>query len=115
MKKTLTSGILLVMLLAGSGCTNSQTGRLVEQQNAEVLALQSTKRQILLEDANTPEALLRKKAKLKIVNDEIRAAQNAQMNAQTIQNQKTDNTVKGVLTGVGALVGTAAVIHNITK
>lgn len=115
MRKTLTSSILLVMLLIGSGCTNSQTGRLVEQQNSEILALQSVKRQILLENANTPEALLKKKAKLKIVNDEIRSAQGTQLSAQSIQNQKTDNTVKNVLTGVGALAGTVAIIHNLTK
>lgn len=106
---------MLLLTLVVGGCTNTQTGRLVEQQNAEVISLQNTKRQILLENANSAEALLRKKAKLKIINDEIKAAQTAQMNAQKIQNQKTDNTVKGVLTGIGAVAGTAALIHNLTR
>lgn len=88
---------------------------LVEQQNQEVLALQETKKAILARPTKNAQELLQKKAELKVINDEIAAAQAAQAKAQEIQNQKTSNTVKGVLTGVGAAIGTAATIYQITK
>ena len=107
--------ITLLSLLALGGCTNSQTKMLVEQQNQEVLALQETKKAILARPTKNAQELLQKKAELKVINDEIAAAQAAQAKAQEIQNQKTSNTVKGVLTGVGAAIGTAATIYQITK
>lgn len=113
MKKKIAVFILLGAIFGG--CTNSQTKMLVEQQNSEVIALQEVKRSIMMRKTNNAQELLQKKAELKIVNDEIKAAQDAQAKAQAIQNQKTNNTVKGVLTGVGAVIGTAATIHNIVN
>lgn len=114
MKRKIGAISLLVTLILG-GCTNSQTKMLVEQQNAEVLALQETKRAILMREAKTAEEVMRKKVDLKMINDEIEAAQKAQANAQQIQNEKTTNAVKGVLTGVGAVIGTAVTVHELTK
>lgn len=111
--KKLLLGCLLVLGLIG--CTNSQTAALVEQQNAEVLALQQMRRQILLRPTRNAQELAYKKAELKMIDDEIRATQYAQYNAQQIQSQKTNNAVKGVITGVGAVLGTAATIHHITR
>lgn len=114
MKKRMICIGLLTLLMFG-GCTNSQTKMLIEQQNQEVLALQETKRAILARETKNAQELLQKKAELKIINDEIAAAQAAQANAQAIQNQKTGNVVKGVLTGVGAIAGTAAAIYQLTR
>ena len=113
MKKIIT--VLLLTTIFLGGCTNSQTQQLVEQQNSEVMALQEAKKAILARPTKNAQELLQKKAELKVINDEIKAAQEAQAKAQDIQNQKTNNTIKGVLTGVGAAIGTAATIHQITK
>lgn len=113
MKKII--GVLLVSLMLFVGCTNSETGRFVEQQNSEVVALQEMRRSILARPASTAEELSKKQAELKIVNEQIAATQGAQRNAQTIQDRKLNNLIKGTITGAGAVLGTAAVIHNVTK
>ena len=113
MKKIIT--VLLLTTIFLGGCTNSQTQQLVEQQNSEVMALQEAKKAILARPTKNAQELKQKKAELKVIKDEIKAAQEAKAKAQDIQNQKTNNTIKGVLTGVGAAIGTAATIHQITK
>ena len=106
--------ILLPLMILG-GCTNSQTAMLVEQQNNEVLQLQQTRNAILARPTKNAKELLQKKAELKLVNDQIKASQEAQAKAQAIENEKTNNTIKGVITGVGAVIGTAATINHIVK
>lgn len=113
--KKIVSSVILLTLLSLAGCSNNQTKMLVQQQNQEVLQLQNIKNQILMRPTKNARELLQKKAELKVVNDEIVAAQKAQSNAQQISNEQTNNNVKGVLTGVGAILGTAAVLDNILK
>lgn len=112
-RKFLIVTILLGVLLGG--CTSSSTSTLRETQNNEIAMLQEVKRQILLRPANTPKEMLAKKADLKIVDDQIESAMKVQQNAQSIQNQKTNNTIKSVVTGVGAVGAAAWGIHELTK
>ena len=113
--KKIISSVILLTLLSLTGCANNQTKMLVQQQNQEVLQLQKVKNDILMRPTRNAKELLQKKAELKIVNDEIVSAQKAQANAQQISNEQTNNNVKGVLTGVGAVLGTIAVIDNVLK
>lgn len=113
--KKITSIILLALSLGITGCTNSQTKMLIEQQNQEVLALQKMKMDILGRPTKDAYEMKRKQADLALIESQIKAAQAAQAKAQEIQNQKTNNVIKGAVTGTAAVLGTAAVIHNITK
>lgn len=113
MKKKTTAMVLLLGLIL-TGC-NSATSALVESQNSEVVALQMARREILARPANTPKEMARKNADLKMINAQIHETQLAQHRAQDINDRKINNIVKGTITGVGAVLGTAAVIHNITK
>lgn len=112
-RKFLITTILLGLLMGG--CAPSSTSTLRETQNNEIAMLQEVKRQILLRPANTPKEMLTKKADLKIVDDQIESAMKVQQNAQSIQNQKTNNTIKSVVTGVGAVGAAAWGIHELTK
>lgn len=107
-------GIIILLTMAMGGCT-SATSNLRESQNNEIAMLQEAKRKILLRPAKTPKEMLAKKADLKIIDDEIRSAMLVQQNAQSIQNQKTNNTIKSVVTGVGAVGATVWGIHQLTK
>ncbi|SKA09498.1 hypothetical protein SAMN02745174_02535 [Cetobacterium ceti] len=114
MKNKFIASILLCSLLLG-GCTSSTTAVMRENQNNEIAMLQEVKRKILLRPAKTPKEMLTKKADLKMVDDQIASAIKVQQNAQNIQNQKTDNIIKSVVTGVGAVGAAAWGIHEITK
>lgn len=113
MKKVILVTILLLMTIGG--CAPSSTTVLRETQNNEIAMLQEVKRQILLRPTNTPKEMLTKKADLKMVDDQIASAIKVQQNAQSIQNQKTNNTIKSVITGVGAVGAAAIGIHELTK
>ena len=113
MKKSVLLTLLVGMFL--TGCTNNQTKQLVEQQNKEVIALQQLKMQVLARPTKNAQELLQKKAELKVIDDEIKSAQAAQANAQQIENEKNSNMIKNVITGTGAVIGTAFTIHELTK
>lgn len=113
MKKRIV-GIIILLTMALGGCT-SATSNLREQQNNEILMLQEVKRKILLRPAKTPKEMLTKKADLKMVDDQIRSAMRVQQNAQSIQNQKTNNTIKSVVSGATAIGATAWGIYKLTK
>ncbi|MGL6065239.1 MAG: hypothetical protein ACRC0S_09175 [Fusobacteriaceae bacterium] len=114
MKKKILSTVILLSMLVG-GCAPSSTAILREGQNNEIMMLQTLKRQILLTPATTPKEMLAKKAELKLVDDQLSSAMIVQQNAQSIQNQKTSNAIKSVITGVGAVGAAAIGIHEITK
>lgn len=114
MKKKILTAIILATMIIG-GCTNNQTAQMREQQNTEIAMLQEVKRQILLRPAPTAKDILQKKAELKVVDEQIDSAIKVQNNAQNIQNQKTDNTIKSVITGVGAVGAAAWGIHELTQ
>lgn len=114
MKKRIVA-ITLLLALALGGCTPSSTAVMRENQNSEIAMLQEVKRTILLRPANTPKEMLSKKADLKMVEDQIASAMNVQQNAQNIQNQKTSNVLKSVVTGVTAVGAAAYGVHQLTK
>ncbi|MDY6172283.1 MAG: hypothetical protein SPH94_03705 [Fusobacterium necrophorum] len=107
------SAILLLGMLLTTGCTNSS--ELVKNQNQEIVELQKVRNQILARPAVTPKEKLAKKADLNLVNKQIEAAMKTAQQAQQMSNDQTANNVAGAVTAVGAVLGTAAVIHSITK
>ncbi|MGL4652622.1 hypothetical protein [Cetobacterium sp.] len=106
---------LIVLSLTVSGCANSQTKMMVEQQNQEIMALQKMKMDILARPSKDHVEMTRKQADLALVESQIKQAQQAQAKAQAIENQKNNNMLKNIIVGTTAVVGTAAVIHNATN
>lgn len=107
--------ILIVVIALMSGCTSNQTKPMVEAQNNEIKMLQEYKMEIIKREARTPKEMLRKKADLKMVDDQIKSAIAVQQNSQSIENQKNKNTISNIITGVGAVGAAAWGIHELTN
>lgn len=106
--------VLTVLSLLATGCSNT-SDVIVQNQSAEILQLQEIRAQILLRETKTSNEQLSKAADLKLVNDQIKqtmeTAQHAQMLSNQQHAQKTTNAV-----GIGTIIlGTGALIHQMTK
>lgn len=106
------AGILLSCLFLNA-CTSSN--ELVKMQNQEIVELQKIRAEIIARPATTTKQKLEKAADLKMVNNQIDQAMKTATEAQNLSNQQTANNVAGAVTAAGAILGGAAVIHNITK
>ena len=116
MKKISLVLILSTILLGTVGCTSSQ--ELVKNQNQEIMMLQQQRAIIIGRPTNNEQEMLVKKNDLKLINDQINQSMVTARQAQEMSNDQTNNNMKGTLGaigGIGAVLGTAAVIHKITK
>lgn len=115
MKKNIIKRIAVAIL--GSfllvGCTTSN--EIVKLQNQEIQELQKLRAQIIARPAVTAKEKLAKRADLKEINMQIDQSMKTAMQAQALSDSQTDNAIGAVLTGAGTVLGTAAVIHHITK
>lgn len=112
LSKKIVSGMLLVCLVI-SGCTASS--EIVKMQNQEIVELQKIRAEIVARPATTAKQKLEKAADLKMINNQIDQAMKTATEAQRLSNQQTSNSVAGAVTAAGAILGGAAIIHNITK
>ena len=113
MKKLSLVLVLSALLLATTGCTSSQ--ELVKNQNQEIVMLQQQRAAIIARETKTAEEMLIKKKDLKLINEQIDQSIYTARHAQQMSNEQTNNNMKGALGGIGAILGTAAVIHSVTK
>ncbi len=107
------SGILLSVVLL-TGCTTTSS-EIVKAQNQEVIQLQKIRAEILARPTRTTKERLAKRADLKEINLQIEQSMKTAQEAQSMSNQQVTNTIGAAFTGVGAVLGTAATIHHITK
>ena len=113
MKKISVLLLLSLTLLATTGCTSSQ--ELVKNQNQEIMLLQQQRMIIVARPTKNAKELRAKQAELKVMNDMINQSTTTARQAQQMSNDQTNNNMKGAITGIGAILGTAAVIHGITN
>jgi uncharacterized membrane protein len=113
MKKLSLVLVLSTLLLATAGCTSSQ--ELVKNQNQEIVMLQQQRATIIARQTKTAKEMLIKKKDLKLINEQIDQSIYTARHAQQMSNEQTNNNMKGALGGLGAILGTAAVIHSVTK
>lgn len=115
MNKSFVKKIAIVLLgtVMLAGCTTSN--EIVRMQNEEIRELQKIRAQIIARPAFTAKEKLAKRADLKEINMQIDQSMKTAMQAQTLSDSQTENAIGTVLTGAGAVLGTAAVIHHITK
>ncbi len=113
MKKLSLVLVLSALLLATAGCTSSQ--ELVKNQNQEIVMLQQQRATIIARETKTAQEMLIKKKDLKLINEQIDQSIYTARHAQQMSNEQTNNNMKGALGGIGAILGTAAVIHSVTK
>ena len=111
--KKLSLVLVLSTLLVTAGCTTSQ--ELVKNQNQEIVMLQQQRAMIISRPTKNAQEMLIKKKDLKLVNDQINQSIYTARHAQQMSNEQTNNNMKGAIGGIGAILGTAAVIHSITK
>ncbi len=113
MKKLSLVLVLSTLLLATAGCTSSQ--ELVKNQNQEIVMLQQQRATIVARPTRNAKEMLIKKKDLKLINEQIDQSIYTARHAQQMSNEQTNNNMKGALGGLGAILGTAAVIHSVTK
>ena len=113
MKKLSLVLVLSTLLLATAGCTSSQ--ELVKNQNQEIVMLQQQRATIIARPTKNAQEMLIKKKDLKLINEQIDQSIYTARHAQQMSNEQTNNNMKGALGGIGAILGTAAVIHSVTK
>ena len=113
MKKISLVLVLSAILLGTAGCTSSQ--ELVKNQNQEIVMLQQQRATIIARETKTAQEMLIKKKDLKLINEQIDQSIYTARHAQQMSNEQTNNNMKGALGGIGAILGTAAVIHSVTK
>ncbi|MGL4997984.1 MAG: hypothetical protein ACRC5T_03200 [Cetobacterium sp.] len=114
MKKIKGLTIVAIIALAMTGCTNT-SDVIVQNQNGEILQLQEVRAKILMRETKSAMELKTKEADLILVNNQIKQAMDTAKEAQELSNQQHSQKGKTAL-GIGAaILGGAAVIHEITK
>ncbi|MGL6168540.1 MAG: hypothetical protein ACRC0Y_09660 [Fusobacteriaceae bacterium] len=114
MKKIKGLTIVAIIALAMTGCTNTSDA-IVQNQNAEIIQLQEVRAKILMRETKSVMELKTKEADLILVNNQIKQAMETAKEAQELSNQQYSQKGKTAL-GIGAaILGGAAVIHEITK
>ncbi|MGL5723000.1 hypothetical protein [Cetobacterium sp.] len=115
MNKKILSTLLLGAMLAMTGCSSASTKQMRDSQTKEVLELQAMKREIMLLPESNAKQIAEKRAKLKTVNEQIEIALKTAQNAQQMENQQTNNSIKSAVTVGAGIIGAAAGIHQLTK
>lgn len=115
MKKKKFQKMLFILVLAGllNACTTSK--ELVQNQNQEIITLQSMRKKILEREVITPWQRMQKEQELKMINEQIAFSMKTAREAQEMSNEQTRNSVSGVVTATGVVLGTALVIDKISR